>query len=88
MTGRGAPVIRGLICGLMTAAGGLGHSLPYLIPNFWTATTLAIIVVVFELAIITWVRWRYMETPTVSAAFQVALGGAIVFATGILIGSS
>jgi rubrerythrin len=88
MTGRGAPVIRGLICGLMTAAGGLGHSLPYLIPNFWTATTLAIIVVVFELAIITWVRWRYMETPPVSAAFQVALGGAIVFATGILIGSS
>ncbi|HEX4260065.1 MAG TPA: ferritin family protein [Acetobacteraceae bacterium] len=88
LTGRGAPLVRGLICGLMTAAGGLGHALPFLIPQFWTATTLAIVVVVIELAIITWVRWRYMETSPVSAAMQVALGGGIVFAVGILIGSS
>ena len=88
LTGRGAPLVRGLICGLMTTAGGLGHALPYLIPQFWTATALAFAVVVVELAIITWVRTRYMETPPFSAALQVALGGALVFATGVLIGSS
>jgi rubrerythrin len=88
LTGRGAPIIRGLICGLMTTVGGIGHALPYLIPNFWTATTIAFGVVVVELAVISWVRWKYMDTPPVSAAFQVAFGGALVFATGILIGSS
>jgi rubrerythrin len=88
LTGRGAPLVRGLICGLMTTAGGLGHALPYLIPQFWTATALAFVVVVIELAVITWVRTRYMETPPFSAALQVALGGALVFATGVLIGSS
>ena len=88
LTGRGAPVIRGAITGLMTTLGGIGHTLPFLIPNFWTATTLAIAVVVVELAVISWVRWKYMDTPPVSAAFQVAFGGALVFAAGILIGSS
>ncbi len=88
LTGRGAPLLRGLITGLMTALGGLGHSLPYLIPNFWTATTIAIAVVVAELAAISWIRWRYMDTPPVTAAFQVMFGGALVFATGILIGNS
>src|SRR6185437_15656840 len=88
LTGRGAPLIRGAICGLMTAAGGIGHTLPFLIPYFWTATSLAIAVVVVELAVITWVRWKYMDSPPISAAFQVAFGGALVFATGILIGTS
>jgi rubrerythrin len=88
LTGRGAPLIRGLICGLMTALGGLGHTLPYLIPNFWTATALAIAVVIVELSTISWVRWRFMDTPPFSAAFQVMFGGALVFATGILIGNS
>jgi rubrerythrin len=88
LTGRGAPLIRGLICGLMTALGGLGHTLPYLIPNFWTATIASFVVVVIELAVISWIRWRYMDTPPLSAAFQVAFGGALVFATGVLIGSS
>ncbi len=88
LTGRGAPLLRGLITGLMTTLGGLGHSLPYLIPNFWTATTVAIVVVVAELAAISWIRWRYMDTPPVTAAFQVMFGGALVFATGILIGNS
>ena len=88
LTGRGAPLLRGVICGAMTTLGGLGHSLPYLIPRFWTATTLAIAVVVVELAAISWVRWRYMDTPPVAAAFQVAFGGALVFGVGILIGSS
>ena len=88
LTGRGAPVIRGAITGVMTTLGGIGHTLPYLIPNFWTATWLAICVVVVELAVISWVRWRYMDTPPISAAFQVAFGGALVFAAGILIGSS
>jgi erythrin-vacuolar iron transport family protein len=88
LTGRGAPLIRGAICGLMTTAGGIGHTLPFLIPAFWTAMAVAIGVVVLELAVISWVRWRYMDTPPVSAAFQVAFGGALVFATGILIGSS
>jgi len=88
LTGRGAPVIRGAITGLMTTLGGIGHTLPYLIPNFWTATTLAFCVVVIELGVISWVRWKYMDTPPISAAFQVAFGGALVFAAGVLIGSS
>jgi rubrerythrin len=88
LTGRGTPLLRGLICGVMTALGGLGHSLPYLIPDFWTATTLAIAVVIIELALISWVRWRFMETSPLAAALQVALGGAIVFGVGVLIGAS
>jgi erythrin-vacuolar iron transport family protein len=88
LTGRGAPLLRGVICGLATALGGLGHTLPYIIPNFWTATIVACCVVVVELAAISWVRWKFMETPPVSAAMQVAFGGALVFATGVLIGSS
>ncbi len=72
----------------MTALGGLGHSLPYLIPDFWTATTPAIAVVIIELALISWVRWRFMETSPLAAALQVALGGAIVFGVGVLIGAS
>ena len=88
LTGRGAPWIRGLICGLMTTAGGIGHTLPFLIPAFYTATAVAVAVVVLELAIISWIRWKYMDTPPLSAATQVAFGGALVFATGVLIGSS
>jgi rubrerythrin len=88
LTGRGAPWLRGTVCGLMTAVGGLGHTLPYLIPDFWTATILAILVVVIELAAISWIRYRYMDTPILSAAFQICVGGALVFVAGILIGSS
>ncbi len=88
LTGRGHPWMRGLVCGLMTALGGIGHTLPFLIPSFRAALTAAIAVVVVELGIITWIRNRYMETPPLSAALQVGLGGALVFATGILIGSS
>jgi VIT1/CCC1 family predicted Fe2+/Mn2+ transporter len=72
----------------MTGLGGLGHALPYLIPDFWTATTIAAVVVVVELAIIAGIRNRYMDTPLLSAAFQVVVGGLLVFGTGILIGSS
>jgi erythrin-vacuolar iron transport family protein len=88
LTGRGAPVIRGAVCGLMTTVGGLGHALPYLIPHFYAATALAFVVVAIELAAISWIRTRYMETPFLQAAFQVVIGGALVFAAGILIGSS
>jgi len=88
LTGRGAPWIRGAICGLMTTLGGIGHTLPYMISNFWTASSIAFAVVVVELATISWIRWKYMDTPPISAAFQVMFGGALVFATGILIGSS
>ncbi|MBO0734003.1 MAG: rubrerythrin [Methylocapsa sp.] len=88
LTGRGSPLLRGLVCGLMTMAGGLGHALPYLIPDFWTATIVAGSVVLIELIIIAWVRNRYMDTPLVTAAFQVVLGGLLVFAAGILIGNS
>jgi rubrerythrin len=88
LTGRGHPWVRGLICGAMTALGGIGHTLPFLIPGFQLALVVAAIVVVVELAVITWIRHRYMDTPTLSAAMQVALGGALVFATGVLIGSS
>jgi erythrin-vacuolar iron transport family protein len=88
LTGRGAPLIRGVVCGVMTALGGLGHTMPYLIPDFWLATTFSIAVVVVELAVISWIRWRFMDTPFLSAAFQVGVGGALVFIAGILIGSS
>jgi|SRR5579859_1476734 len=88
LTGRGSPWLRGLVCGLMTTVGGLGHALPYLIPDFQTATFIAGAVVLVELAIISWIRNRYMDTPLLSAAFQVVVGGLLVFATGIAIGSS
>jgi VIT1/CCC1 family predicted Fe2+/Mn2+ transporter len=88
LTGRGSPWLRGGICGLMTTLGGLGHALPYLIPNFWTATTIAAAVVIVELAIIAWIRNRYMDTPLLSAAFQVVVGGLLVFGVGVAIGSS
>ena len=88
LTGRGAPVVRGAVCGLMTTVGGLGHALPYLIPHFYAATAVAFVVVAIELAIISWIRTRYMDTPFLQAAFQVVVGGALVFAAGILIGSS
>lgn len=88
ISGRGSPWIRGVASGLMTAAGGLGHALPYLIPDFMIATVLAIAVVIAELAAISWMRWRYMDTPPVSAALQVAVGGALVFAAGLIIGSA
>jgi rubrerythrin len=88
LTGRGSPVKRGLSCGVMTTLGGLGHALPYLIPQFWTATAIAIVVVIFELIAIAWIRWRYMQSPFFSAALQIVLGGALVFAAGIIIGSA
>jgi erythrin-vacuolar iron transport family protein len=88
LTGRGAPLVRGIVCGTMTAIGGLGHTLPYLIPNFWTATVVAIAVVVVELIAISYIRHRFMDTPFLAATFQVLVGGALVFAAGILIGSS
>jgi len=88
LTGRGAPVVRGSVTGAMTAIGGLGHALPYLIPNFFIATSLAFVVVAIELAAISWIRMRYMDTPFLQAAFQVVVGGVLVFAAGILIGSS
>ena len=88
LTGRGHPWMRGLICGLMTTLGGIGHTLPFLIPSFTAAMTAAIAVVVAELAVISWIRQKYMETSVVSAVLQVGLGGVLVFATGVLIGSS
>lgn len=86
LTGRGSPIKRGLASGIMTTIGGLGHALPYLIPDFWTATTVAIAVVFVELWAIAWIQKRYMETPWSRAIFQVVLGGSLVLAAGILIG--
>jgi rubrerythrin len=88
LTGRGAPLVRGGVCGVMTTVGGLGHTLPFLIPNFWTATAVAIAVVAVELAAISYIRHRYMDTPFLAAAFQVVVGGVLVFVAGIAIGSS
>ena len=88
LTGRGHPWARGLVCGLMTALGGLGHTMPYLVPDVHTATWIAGAVVLVELGIISWVRHRYMDTPWSSATLQVMLGGLLVFLVGILIGSS
>lgn len=88
LTGRGSPWIRGLVTGAMTTAGGLGHTFPFLIKNFQVAMTVAVIVVAVELGAISFVRHKYMDTPFLQAAFQVVVGGVLVFITGILIGSS
>lgn len=88
LSGRGRPLLRGIACGLMTALGGLGHTLPYLIPDVITATAIACGVVLVELLVISWIRHRYMDTPLGSAVLQVVLGGLLVFLTGVLIGSS
>src|SRR6056297_934579 len=87
LSGRGSPIKRGFASGIMTTVGGLGHALPYLIPDFWTATITAFVVVFIELWAIAWIQNRYMDTPFFRAAFQVVLGGALVFAAGVLIGS-
>jgi len=88
LTGRGHPWLRGLITGLMTTVGGIGHTLPYLIQDFRVATAIAVMVVLAELGVISWVRHRYMDTPPLAAALQVGLGGVLVFMTGVLIGSA
>ncbi len=87
LSGRGSPIKRGLASGIMTTVGGLGHALPYLIPDFWTATVIAIMVVFVELWAIAWIQNKYMETPFFRATLQVVMGGALVLAAGILIGS-
>ncbi len=86
LTGRGHPLIRGSVCGAMTALGGLGHTLPYLIPHVQTATHVAVVVVFCELIAISWIRHRYMDTPWVNAIVQVVIGGVLVFLAGWLIG--
>jgi erythrin-vacuolar iron transport family protein len=88
LSGRGSPWKRGLASGVMTAIGGLGHALPYLIPSFCTATIIGLIVVFIELWVIAFIQNRYMETPFLRAAFQVVLGGGLVLAAGILIGGA
>jgi rubrerythrin len=88
VTGRGSPVLRGVVCGVMTTVGGVGHTLPYLIGNFQIATTVAVLVVATELIAISWIRYRYMDTPFLRASFQVVVGGLLVFLSGILIGSA
>ncbi|MEI9896639.1 MAG: ferritin family protein [Chthoniobacter sp.] len=87
LSGRGHPWLRGVVCGLMTTLGGIGHTLPYLIGNFQTATSIAVAVVVVELVAISWIRYRYMDTPFLSASFQVIVGGILVFLAGWLIGA-
>jgi len=93
LTGRGSPWIRGAICGLMTTIGGIGHTLPYLVPDsvpnaFLIATAIATVIVLGELWAIAWIRAKFMDTPFLQAAFQVVAGGALVFIAGILIGSA
>jgi rubrerythrin len=88
LSGRGQPLVRGSVCGAMTTLGGIGHTLPYLIPSFYYATVVAVIIVAIELSVISWIRHHFMDTPLLSAIFQVVLGGILVFVTGILIGSA
>jgi rubrerythrin len=93
LTGRGSPILRGGICGLMTTVGGLGHTMPYLVPDswpnaFWIATGIAGVIVLIELWVIAWVRSRYMDTPFLQAVFQIVLGGLIVLGAGIAIGGA
>ena len=87
LSGRGSPIKRGLASGIMTTVGGLGHALPYLIPDFWTATVLAFAIVFLELWAIVWIQHRFMETPVWRAAMQVVVGGALVLAAGAAIGA-
>jgi rubrerythrin len=92
ISGRGNPWVRGTVCGLMTALGGIFHTLPYLIPNtvphaFWIATGISSVIVLIELFVISWIRAKYMDTPFLRAVFQVVLGGVLVFIAGVLIGS-
>jgi len=88
LSGRGNPISRGIVCGLMTFVGAAGHTLPFLLPSYHAAMTLAIIVVIVELIAIAWVRHRYMDTPLWKAVGQIVVGGAVVFVAGILIGQS
>jgi rubrerythrin len=88
LSGRGRPLVRGSVCGLMTAAGGLGHTFPFMIADFHTAFTLSVCIVFVELVIIAWIRQRFMDTSFLTAAFQVIVGGILVFLAGLLIGSS
>ena len=88
LSGRGQPWLRGSVCGAMTTLGGIGHTLPFLIPNFYYATVVAGVVVAIELAVISWIRHHFMDTPLLAAIFQVVLGGVLVFITGIVIGSA
>jgi rubrerythrin len=93
ITGRGSPLMRGIVCGVMTAVGGIGHTLPYLIPNSWPnafylATSIAAVVVIVELFAISWIRTKYMDTPFLRATFQVVVGGILVLLAGIFIGSA
>lgn len=88
LSGRGAPLLRGLVCGAMTTLGGIGHTLPFLIDSFATAMAVAMGVVVVELIAIAWIRWKYQETPFGSAIVQIIFGGLLVFITGVLIGSA
>jgi VIT1/CCC1 family predicted Fe2+/Mn2+ transporter len=93
ITGRGSPVLRGIVCGIMTAVGGLGHTLPYLVPDSWPnafylATVIASIVVAVELLAIAWIRTKFMDTPFLRAGFQVVVGGVLVLLAGIFIGSA
>ena len=88
ISGRGSPIKRGLASGIMTALGGLGHALPYLIPQFWTATAVALFIVFIELWAIAGIQNRYMETPFFRAVLQVVLGGSLVLAAGVLIGNA
>jgi rubrerythrin len=87
ISGRGSPWLRGVVCGVMTTMGGLGHTIPFLISNFHTAVTVAMIVVIVELFVIAWIRKRYMDTPLLAAIFQVVVGGMLVFLVGWLVGS-
>ena len=87
LSGRGTPWLRGLVCGLMTTVGGLGHTMPYLIRNFRVATSVAIVIVALELGVIAWIRKRYMDTALLAAIFQVVVGGVLVFLAGWLIGA-
>ncbi len=88
LSGRGHPWLRGPVCGAMTTAGGIGHTVPFLISNFNIAMAIAVTIVAFELALIAWIRHRYMDTPLLAAAFQVIVGGVLVFIVGIVIGSA
>ena len=88
LTGRGSPLLRGAVCGAMTTAGGIGHTLPFLLPDFQMAMIIAVGVVIIELFIISYIRNRFMDTPFLKATFQVVVGGLLVFLAGIFIGST
>ena len=88
MTGRGGPVLRGVITGGGTFLGGILHTLPFIIPNYHAALVTAAIVVAFELLALAIIRWKFFQTSFTRSLVHLVLGGAIIAIVGATLGAS